>query len=124
VDFKVFLRKHIDGPWCFKSHYRVDPLLELHSLKDAMDGSLRNVDFSNHKLGKTFVVFLTTNSLIKDVDICSLTNWRSVLSSLLSMKFSFKAIVYICNQIFFNNLVITLQEEDFMDNISMDYEFY
>jgi hypothetical protein len=78
----------------------VDPLLELHSLKDVVDGFSRNVDFSNHKLRKTFVVFLTTNSLNDDLDIYSLTNWRSVFLSLLSMKVSFKAIVYICHQFF------------------------
>jgi len=38
------------------------------------------------------------------------------------MKVTFKVIV--CNQKSFNNLVITFQEEDFKDNISMEYRFY
>jgi hypothetical protein len=29
-----------------------------------------------------------------------------------------------CNQNVFNNLVVTLQEKDFMDDISMEYRFY
>jgi len=91
-----------------KLHYRVDLLLEFDILKDVVESSSRNVDFLNHKLGRTFVVFLITNSLRKDLNICSLINWKNVFSSLLSMKVSFKAIVYICNQIFFNNLVVTL----------------
>jgi hypothetical protein len=37
------------GPMCFKSHYKVDPLLELDNLKDVVDGSSRNVDLLNHK---------------------------------------------------------------------------
>ncbi len=49
------------GPMRFELHYRVDPLLELDSLKDIVDDSSRNVDFLNHKSGRTFVVFLTTN---------------------------------------------------------------
>jgi hypothetical protein len=64
------------------------------------------------------------NSLSEDPNIYSQTNYKSVLSNLLSMKVAFKAIVCICNQKSFNNLVITLQEESFMDNISMDYGFY
>jgi hypothetical protein len=40
------------------------------------------------------------------------------------MKVAFKAIICICDQKSFNNLVITLQEEDFMDDISMEYKFY
>ncbi len=79
-----------------RSHYRVDPLLELDSLKDAMGGSSRNVDILNHKLRKTFVVFSTTNSLNKDLDVCFLIDWKSVFLSLLSMKVVFKAIFYIC----------------------------
>jgi hypothetical protein len=96
------------GLVCLKSHYRVDPLLELDSFKDIVDNSSRNVYFLNHKLGRTFDVFLTTNFLNEDLDICSLTDWKTVFSGLLSMKVSFKAIIYICNQKSFNNLVITL----------------
>jgi hypothetical protein len=40
------------------------------------------------------------------------------------MKVTFKTIVYICDQKPFSNLVITFQEEDFMDDISMEYKFY
>ncbi len=47
-----------------------------------------------------------------------------MFSSLLSMNISFKAIVCIFDQKSFNNLVITLQEDDFMDEISMEYTFY
>jgi hypothetical protein len=83
----------------------VDSLLEFNSLKDDVDGSSRNVNFLNHKLRRIFVVFSTTNFLSEDLDVCFLTDWKSVLSSLLSMK-----VVYICNQKFFNNLVVTLQD--------------
>jgi hypothetical protein len=48
-------------------HYRVDPLLELNSLKDPMDNFSRNVDFLNHKSRRTFVVFSTTNFLSEDL---------------------------------------------------------
>lgn len=71
-------------------HYRVNPLLELNSLKDIMDSFSRNVDFLNNKFGRIFVVFSTMNSLIKDLDISSQTNWKNVFSSLLSMKVTFK----------------------------------
>jgi hypothetical protein len=80
-----------------ESHYRVDPLLEFDNLKDVVDGSSRNV-FSNHKLRRTFVVFLTTNFLSENPNIYFLTDWKNVLSSLLSMKVVFKAIVCISNQ--------------------------
>jgi hypothetical protein len=88
-------------------HYRVNPLLKLDNLKDVVDGSLRNVNFQKSKFGRIFVVFLTTNSLTEDIDVCSQIDWKSVLSSLLSMKVCFKAIVCICDQKSFNNLVIT-----------------
>jgi len=112
------------GLVCLELHYKVDPLLELDNLKDVMDGSSRNVDFLNHKSMRTFAMFSTTNYLSEDLDVYSLIDWKSVISSLLSMKVAFKAIVYICNQIFFNNLVVTFQKEDFMDDIFMEYEFY
>ncbi len=108
----------------FELHYTVDPLLELNSLKDVVDNSLRNVDSLNHKLGRIFVLFSTMNSLSEDPKLYYLIDWKNVLSSLLSMKVNFKAIVYICDQKSFNNLVITVHEEDFMDDISMDYSFY
>ncbi len=94
------------------------------SLKDVVDGSSRNVEFLNNKFGRIFVVFSTTNSLSKDPDIYSQTYWKNVLSSLLSMKVAFIAIICICDQKYFNNLVITLQEEDFVDDIFMEYVFY
>jgi hypothetical protein len=84
----------------------VDPLLELNILKDVVDGSSRNVNFLNHKLTRTFFVFSTTNSLSEDLDVCFLIDWKNVLLSLLSMKVSFKKIVYICYQKYFNNLVV------------------
>jgi hypothetical protein len=112
------------GHVCFKSHYRVDPLLELDNFKDVMDSSSRNIDFLNHKLGRTFVVFSKMNFLSEDPDVYSLIDWENVFLSLLSMKVAFKTIVCICDQKFFNNLVITLQEEKFMDDISMEYGFY
>jgi hypothetical protein len=40
-------------PMHLELHYRVDPLLELDSLKDVVDDYSRNVDFLNHKLGRT-----------------------------------------------------------------------
>ncbi len=107
-----------------ESHYKVDPLLELDNLKDIVDDSSGNIDFQNHKSRRTFLVLLTTKSLSKDPNLCFLIDWKSVLSSLLSMKVIFKTIVCICDQIFFNNLVVRLQEEDFMDDISMEYGFY
>jgi len=90
-----------------KLHYRVDPLLELNNLKDVVEGSSRNVNFLNNKLGRTFFVFLIMNSLSEDLNVFSLTNWKSVLSSLLSMKVAFKKIIYICNHKSFNNLIAT-----------------
>ncbi len=95
------------GLVCLESHHRVDPFLEVNNLKDVVDGSSRNVDFLKSKFGKIFVVFLTTNSLTEDIDVYSQIDWKSVLSSLLSMKVCFKTHVCICNQIFFNNLIIT-----------------
>jgi len=105
---------------CLELHFRVDPLLEFDNLKDVIDDSSWNVNILNHKLGRTFAMFLTIKFLSEDPNVCSPTNWKSVLLSLLSMKVAFKAIVCICNQESFNNLVVTLQEEDFMDNISME----
>ncbi len=95
------------GLMCLKLHYRVDLLLELNNLKDVVEGSSRNVNFLNNKSRKTFVVFLIMNSLSEDLNIFSLTNWKSVLSSLLSMKVAFKKNIYICNHKFFNNLIAT-----------------
>jgi hypothetical protein len=103
-----------------KLHYKVDPLLELYNLKDVVDNSSRNVDFLNNKFGRTFIVFSTTNSLSKNPNVYILTNWKYVLSNLLSMKVDFKTIICICNQKSFNNLVVTLREQDFMNNISME----
>jgi hypothetical protein len=40
------------------------------------------------------------------------------------MKVTFRAIVCICDKKSFNNLVLTFQEKDFIDDISMDYGFY
>jgi hypothetical protein len=91
-----------------KLHYKVDPLLELDSLKDVMDNSSRNVDFLNNKSRRTFVVFSTTNSLSKNPNVYILTDWKNVFSNLLSMKVAFKTIICICNQKSFNNLVITI----------------
>ncbi len=53
-------------PTHLKLHYRVDPLLELNSLKDIVDGSSRNVDFMIHKSGRTFAMFSTTNLFSED----------------------------------------------------------
>jgi hypothetical protein len=103
-----------------KLHYKVDPLLELYNLKDVVDNSSRNVDFLNNKFGRTFIVFSTTNSLSENPNVYILTNWKYVLSNLLSMKVDFKTIICICNQKSFNNLVVTLREQDFMNNISME----
>jgi hypothetical protein len=104
-----------------ESHYKVDPFLEFNGLKDVMDESSKNVDVLSSKFGRIFVVFLTMNSLSEDPNIYFQTDWKNVLLNLLSMKVAFKAIVSICNQKYFNNLVVTVQEEGFMDNISMQY---
>lgn len=64
------------------------------------------------------------NFLMEDPNIYSQTDWKSVFSSLLSMKVSFEALVCICNQKSFNNLVTTFPKDDFMDEISMEYGFY
>jgi hypothetical protein len=58
-------------------------------------------------------MFLTMNSISKDLNVYFLIDWKNVFLNLLSMKVTFKAIVYIYNQKHFNNLVITFQEEDF-----------
>jgi hypothetical protein len=70
--------------------------MELDNLKDLVEKISRNVNFLNHKLGKTFVLFSKMNYLNEDPDVCSLTNWKSVILSL-SMKVTFKTIVYICD---------------------------
>jgi hypothetical protein len=92
----------------FKSHYKVDPLLKLDSLKDSMDNSSRNVDFLSNKSRRIFVIFSIMNSLIEHPYVYFQTDWKNMLSSLLSMKVTFKAIVCICDQKSFNNLVVTL----------------
>lgn len=112
------------GSMRFEFHYKVDPLLKLDNLKDVVDNSLRNVDFLNNKSKRMFVVFLITNSLNEDPNVCSIIDWKNVLLNLLSMKVAFEAIIYICDQKSFNNLVVTIQEEDFKDDISMEYGFY
>jgi hypothetical protein len=88
-------------------HYRMDPLLERDNLKDVVNSCSRNVNFLNNNLA-TFVLFSTTNSLSEDLNICFLIDWRNVLLNLFFMKVIFKAIVCICDQKSFNNLVITL----------------
>jgi hypothetical protein len=45
----------------FESHFRVDPFLELNSLKDVVDDCSRNVHFLSSKFGRIFVVFFTMN---------------------------------------------------------------
>ncbi len=57
------------GLICLELHYRVDPLLELNSLKDDVDGFSRNVNFLNHMLRRTFVVFSISNFLNEDPDV-------------------------------------------------------
>jgi hypothetical protein len=79
-------------------NYKVNILLELDNLKDVVDGCSRNVDSLNNKLERTFVVFSIMNSLNEDLDVCSFTNWKNVLLSLLSMKVTFEAIARICDQ--------------------------
>ncbi len=71
--------------------------MELDSLKDIADNSLRNVNFLDSKLGRMCVVFSTMISLNEDSYIYSFIDWKSVFSNVLSMKVTFKAIVYICN---------------------------
>jgi hypothetical protein len=85
------------GPMCLESHYNVDPLLELDNLKDVVHDSSRNVDFLNNKSRRTFTMFLIMNSIREDPNVCCLIDWKSVFSSLLFMKITFKAIVYICD---------------------------
>jgi hypothetical protein len=104
-------------------HYRVDPL-EFDSLKDIVDEFSRNVNVQSNKSRRIFVVSVTMNSLSEDPNIYFQTNWKNILLNLLSMKVAFKTIVCICDQKSFNNLIITLHEEGFMDDISMEYGFY
>jgi hypothetical protein len=114
------METHRFGPVCFKLHYKVDPLLEL----DTMDDSSRNVNFLSSKYGRKFFVFSIMNSLNEDPNVYFQIDWKNVLLSLLSMKVTFKVVVSICDQIFFNNLVITVQEEGISRDISMEYGFY
>jgi hypothetical protein len=107
-----------------KSHYKVLLLLEFDNLKDVMNDYSRNFDFMNNKSRRTFVVLWTTNSINRYPYVYSFPYWKNVFLSLLSMKVAFKVIVHICDHKFFINLVVTLQEEDFKDDISMDYKFY
>ncbi len=81
----------------FESHYKVDRLLELNNLKDVVNGCSRNVDFVNNNSRRTFVVFSNMNSLNEDLNVYFFIDWKSVLSNLLSMKVTFKVIVYICD---------------------------
>ncbi len=53
----------------FKSHYKVDRLLELSNLKDVVNGCSRNVNFVNNNSGRTFVVFSNMNSLNEDLNV-------------------------------------------------------
>jgi hypothetical protein len=99
-------------------------LITLRTLWIALQGMLISWTISRGGQRMSFAMFFMTNSLSKDLDIFSLIDWKSLLSSLFSMKVAFKAIICICDQKSFNNLVITLQEEDFMDDISMEYKFY
>lgn len=85
-----------------KSHYRVNSFLEFNNFKDIVDNFSRNVDFLNNRFGRIFVIFSITNSLEKDLDIYSQIDWKIVLSSLLSMKVTFKVVVCICDQKSFN----------------------
>jgi hypothetical protein len=55
----------------FKSHYRVNPFLELDSLKDIVDNFSRNVDFLGNKFGRIFAIFFTIIFLIEDPYVCS-----------------------------------------------------
>lgn len=82
--------------------------MELDNFKDNVDDCSKNVNFLNNKLGRTFVVFLTMNSLSEDIDVYYFIDWKSVLLSLSSMKVNFKAIVYICDHKSFKNLCVTL----------------
>jgi len=79
-----------------------NPLLEFNNFKDIVDNFSRNVDFLNNRFGRIFVIFSITNSLEKDLDIYSQIDWKIVLSSLLSMKVTFKVVVCICDQKSFN----------------------
>jgi hypothetical protein len=110
--------------WVSRSITKTHKFLEFDSLKDIVDEFSRNVDVLSSKFGRIFVIFLTMNSLSEDPNIYSQIDWKSVLSNLLSMKGAFTVIVCICNQKSFNNLVVTFQEEGFMDDISMEYGFY
>jgi hypothetical protein len=112
------------GLVCLESHDKVDLLLELDNFKDIVDNCSRNVDFLNNKLGKTFVVLSTMNSLSKHPYVFFFIDWKNILSSLLCMKITFKAIACIYDRKSFNNLVVTLHENDFKDDISMVYKFY
>jgi hypothetical protein len=81
------------GLMCIKLHYKVDPLLKFDNLKDVVDSCSRNVNFLNNKSRKTFAMFSITYSLSEDPNVCSLTNWKNIFSSLLSMKVAFKTII-------------------------------
>jgi hypothetical protein len=85
---------------CLESHYKVNELLKLNNLKDTTDNSSRNVNFLNSKYGRKFVVFSIMNFLSKDPNVYFQTDWKSILSSLLSMKVTFKVVIFICDQSF------------------------
>ncbi len=127
--FEQWISRSIDenpqmGPVCLESHYMMDLLLEFNNLKEVVDDSSRNVNFLNNKSIRTFSMFSTLNSLNENLDICFFRDWKNVLLSLLSTKVIFKVIVCICDHKSFNNLVVTLQEKVFKDNISVEYGFY
>ncbi len=91
------MKTHRWGPMCLKSHHRVDILFELNNIKDVMHSCSRNVNILNNKSGRTFVVFFTTNSLSDDPNIYFFANKKSFFLNFLSMKVTFKVIVYICD---------------------------
>ncbi len=85
---------------------------------------MKNVEFLNIKPIRSIALFSITNYLVVNPNLCSLMGWRSVISNLLALKVKIKVIICICNSQSFNNLVFTLNGQDFNDKFSMEYGFY
>jgi len=112
------------GPIHLESHYKVHALKELDNLKVIMEGSMRNIEFLHSKPTRSVALFSTMNYLVVNPNLCSLIDWRSVISNLLALKVKIKVIIRICNSQSFNNLVFTFNGQNFNDKFSMEYGFF
>jgi len=62
------------GPIHLESHYKVHALKELDNLKAIVEGSMRNIEFLHSKPTRSVALFSTTNYLVVNPNLCSLTD--------------------------------------------------